>query len=99
MFKDGIVEGQKSIDLEAPTYQSPGALESKLRGYTHDMQIYDGQKKARMNFKMKEQEIEQKILHIGIKNGSMTPQQKTVFEKSLRKFKSITIICLLVSLP
>ncbi len=28
-----------------------------------------------------EQEIEQKVLHIGIKNGSMTDEQKRVFEK------------------
>ena len=81
VFKDGIAEGQKSIDLTADTYALPNKLESKLRGYVHDMELYKGQKTARMDFKMQEQEIDQKILHIGIKDGAMTPEQKAVFEK------------------
>ena len=80
VFRDGIAEGQKSIDLTADTYAAANKLESKLRGYVHDMEIYDGQPKMRMCFRMKKYEIDQKILHIGIKDGSMTAVQKAVFE-------------------
>ncbi len=81
VFRDGIAEGQKSIDLTADSYAFPNRLESKLRGYVHDMELYKGQKRFRMSFRMQQQEIEQKILHIGIKNGSITEPQKEVFEK------------------
>lgn len=81
VFRDGIAEGQKSIDLTADTYAFPNRLESKLKGYVHDMELYKGQKRFRMSFRMQQQEIEQKILHIGIKNGSMSDSQKEVFEK------------------
>ncbi|MBI1271046.1 hypothetical protein GC174_11500 [bacterium] len=80
VIKDGIVEGQKSIDLTADSYADPKKLESRLRSYVSGMKNYDGQKKPRMSFKMKEQEIDQKILHIGIKDSSMTEQQRDVFE-------------------
>jgi hypothetical protein len=36
---------------------------------------------------MQQQEIEQKILHIGIKNGSISEEQKEVFEKVGRQIQ------------
>lgn len=81
VFKDGIAEGQKSIDLSAESYALPNKLESKLRGYMFDMQLYEGQPRQRMSFTMKKYEIEEKVLHIGIKDGQMTSEQKSVFEK------------------
>ncbi|TXH03397.1 MAG: hypothetical protein E6R05_03145 [Candidatus Moraniibacteriota bacterium] len=87
VFKDGIAEGQKSIDLRADSYSDPKKFESKLRGYVHDLELYKGQKKFRMSFRMQQQEIEQKILHIGIKNGSISEEQKEVFEKVGRQIQ------------
>ncbi|MCC7531927.1 MAG: hypothetical protein IT342_25720 [Candidatus Melainabacteria bacterium] len=81
VFRDGIVEGQKSIDLAAECYADPKKLESKLSGYVWGMQIYKGQLKSRMGFEYPEQDIEQKILHVGIRDNSTTAQQKEVFEK------------------
>ena len=81
IFKDGIAEGQKSIDLTADSYVDSRQLESKLKSYVSGMQQYKGQPRARVSFQMQEYEIEQKVLHIGIRDGSMTPQQREIFEK------------------
>lgn len=81
VFRDGVVESQKSIDLSSPTYQAPGALESRLSGCVHDLEIYRGQMKARAGFQMDDLQVQEKILHIGIKDGSMTAEQKAVFDK------------------
>ncbi|MBZ0188008.1 MAG: hypothetical protein K8F91_17305, partial [Candidatus Obscuribacterales bacterium] len=81
IFKDGIVESQKSIDLTAPSYEMPQRLESKLTDYVHKLETYKWQPKKRTGPRFGEDEIESKILHIGIKDGSMTAEQKAVFEK------------------
>jgi hypothetical protein len=81
VFRDGVVESQKSIDLTAPSYDSPAKLESKLTDYVHKMETYTGQPRLRAGFQMRVQQIDERILHVGIKNGSMTPEQKAVFEK------------------
>lgn len=81
VIRDGVVESQKSIDLEAPTYQNPGALESRLSGCVHDLEHYRGQQRIRSGFQMREPQIYEKVLHLGIKNGAMTEEQKAVFEK------------------
>lgn len=81
VFKDGIVESQKSIDLTAPSYESPQKLESKLTDYVHKLETYKGQLKERAGLRLREDRIESKILHVGINDGSMTAEQKAVFEK------------------
>ena len=81
VFRDGVVESQKSIDLTALTYQSPGALESRISGCVHDLEHYKGQPRVRSGFLMIDRQIQEKILHIGIKDGSMSAEQKAVFEK------------------
>lgn len=81
VFRDGIAESQKSLDLGAATYQNPAALESRLSTCLHDLEIYKGQPRARSGFTMNDRQIQEKILHIGIKDGSMTAEQKKVFEK------------------
>jgi hypothetical protein len=80
-YKDGIVESQKSIDLTAPTYDEPQKLESKLTDYIHKLEIYRGQPTKRSGPRFGEDDIQSKILHIGISDGSMTAEQKAVFEK------------------
>lgn len=81
VFRDGIVESQKSIDLKADTYQRMEALESRLRDCFYDLEMYRGQVKQRSSFLMKERHISEKILHFGIQDGAMTTSQKAVFEK------------------
>ncbi len=81
VFKDGIVESQKSIDLKSPSYESPQKLESKLTDYVHKLEMYKGQPKKRSGPRFGEDEIENKILHIGINDRVMTAEQKAVFEK------------------
>jgi len=80
-YRDGIVESQKSIDLTATTYDEPQRLESKLTDYLHKLEIYKGQPTKRSGPRFWEDDIQSKILHIGISDGSMTAEQKAVFEK------------------
>ncbi|MBZ0188010.1 MAG: hypothetical protein K8F91_17315 [Candidatus Obscuribacterales bacterium] len=79
-FRDGVVESQKSIDLTAPSYDSPAKLESKLNDYVRKIQDYEGQPKPRQCFQMQRSQIDEKILHFGIPDGALTPQQIKVFE-------------------
>lgn len=81
VIRDGIAEGQKSIDLTADSYNNPAKLESKLKGYIWDMQLYSGHEKRRMSFRLLERQINEKVLHIGIRDGSITNAQREVFEK------------------
>ncbi len=69
---------QKSIDLAADTYQKPGDLYSKLKTYAAALKHWDGQKQTLQRPRLLEQEFDQKVLHIGIKDGSMTTAQRSV---------------------
>lgn len=81
IYNKGIVESQKSIDLTAKSYASPGRLESRLTDCLHELQIYKGQPKERFGYKLTEEKINKKVLHIGIQADVITPEQILVFEK------------------
>ena len=79
--KDGVVESIKSIDPRSPSYESPTGFESKITDYLHKLEIYKGQNKSRQGFKMLEKQIEEKLLHLGIPDGSLNEAQIAVLNK------------------
>lgn len=81
IFQDGIFTSFKSIDLEGISYQSADAVFRRLDGYLEKLSDWNGQKKMWAGRQINPGEIEQKVLHIGIPNGSMTPDQLKAFEK------------------
>lgn len=81
IFQDGIFTSFKSIDLEGTSYQSADAVFRKLDGYLEKLSQWNGQRKMWAGRQINPGEIEQKVLHIGIPNGSMTVEQMKAFEK------------------
>lgn len=80
--KDGIATSIKSIEPRDASYQQPGAFESKLRGYIHELETYKGrQTKAGHGLQLQERRIQEKKLHIGIPDGALSDSQKNVLEK------------------
>ncbi len=81
-ISDGIATSIKSINPRDMSYQKPGAFESKLRGYVHDLENYKGrQTKTARGLQLREAEIDQKVLHIGIPDGAISDEQIKVLEK------------------
>jgi hypothetical protein len=79
--KDGIATSIKSIEPRDISYQQPGAFESKLRGYIHELEMYKGrQTKTGRGLQLQEDEIDEKVLHIGIPDGAITETQVASLE-------------------
>jgi hypothetical protein len=79
--KDGIATSIKSIEPRDVSYQQTGAFESKLRGYVHELEIYKGRlTKAGRGLQIQEDEIDEKVLHIGIPDGAISTRQVASLE-------------------
>jgi len=81
VIKDGIAESIKSIDPRLDSYREPSDFRNKLNEHVRKMQDYEGQPKPRQCFQMNKSLIDEKILHFGIPDGALTPQQVKVFEE------------------
>ncbi len=80
VIKDGVAESIKSIDPRLDSYKEPSDLRNKLNDYVRKMQDYEGQPRRRAGFQMNKSAIDEKILHFGVPDGALTPQQVKVFE-------------------
>lgn len=80
VIKDGIAESIKSIDPRLDSYLEPSTFRNKLNSYVQKMQDYEGQPSRRAGFQIRKDDIDQKILHFGIPDGALTPQQIKVLE-------------------
>jgi len=65
----------------APTYQNMERLEKRLNGYLDKISEWNGQKRPWGGHVVNPDKIQEKILHVGIPDGTMAAEQKTVFEK------------------
>ena len=81
VFKDGVAESIKSINPKDVSYASEKAFESKLQTYVNDLEQYAGrQTRSRQGLQWRESYIEEKILHIGIPDGAISPDQIEALE-------------------
>jgi hypothetical protein len=91
VFRDGVAESIKSIDPRLDSYKDPTGFRNKLNEYLRKMEFYEGQPNKRAGFKCNEDQIEQKILHLGIPDGSLTVEQVRVLEdigRSVMKYNA-----------
>ncbi len=87
-YKDGLVTSIKSIDLRATTYQKMDDLERTLRSYLNQVETYDGVVDLVDDIIIPQERIKGKCLHLGIPDGSITPEQKAILEKLARELES-----------
>ena len=87
-YKDGLVTSIKSIDLRATTYQKMDDLERTLRTYLTQIETYDGVVDLVDDIIIPQERIRGKCLHLGIPDGSITPEQKAILEKLARELES-----------
>ncbi len=80
VIRDGVAESIKSIDPRLDSYRQPSDFRNKINDYLSKIEIYEGQPRRRQSFQMKKDQIEQKILHLGIPDGALTSQQVKVLE-------------------
>jgi|GEM_PF-1590834 len=80
VIRDGVAESIKSIDPRLDSYRQPTDFRNKISGYLHKMEVYEGQSKPKQCFQMKKDQIDQKVLHLGIPDGALTAQQIEVLE-------------------
>jgi hypothetical protein len=81
LFKDGVFTSMKTMDLNAPTYPNMEALAKRLNGFVDKLDAWKGQRNPWVGRRIDADEINQKVLQIGIPNGTITPEQVKVFEQ------------------
>jgi hypothetical protein len=91
LFKDGIFTSMKTMDLNASTYQNMEALANRLNGFADKLDSWTGQRKLWGGRVIDSDKIYQKVLQIGIPNGSITPAQAEVIEKFGERASSLGI--------
>ncbi|MDR3616019.1 MAG: hypothetical protein P4L53_20850 [Candidatus Obscuribacterales bacterium] len=91
VFKDGIFTDMKTVDLNAPTYQNMEALSRRLNRFVDKLNDWTGEEKLWGGRGISPLEIEQKVLQIGIPNGSMSSEQVAVFEQFGKRASALGI--------
>ena len=91
-FIDGTFPSMKTIDLSTKYYrENPQAVFRKLDTYLDKIEAWNGQEKPWGGHKVDPDDIEQKILHVGIPDQSMTEEQKKAFEEVGKRARSLGI--------
>ena len=92
LFKDGVFPSMKTIDLSSPYYQEkPQEVARKLNTYLDKIAEWHGQKKPWGGHVINPEKIRERVLHIGIPDGAITEQQKSVFEELGKRAKGLGI--------
>jgi filamentous hemagglutinin len=91
-YENGVVTSNKSIDLNAPSYQNMRQLATTLENYIDKVADFNGA--ARGHVDIRRSDITGRQLQIAIPPGSMSPAQKAVFAAAATeaKIKGVTII-------
>ena len=92
LFKDGVFPSMNTIDLSSPYYQEkPQEVARKLNTYLDKIAEWHGQKKPWGGHVINPEKIRERVLHIGIPDGAITEQQKSVFEELGKRAKGLGI--------
>lgn len=91
LFQDGVFTSYKTIDLTGSSYQTSDKLFQKLDTYLEKLANWKGQDRPWGGRRIDPETIEQKVLHLGIPNGSMTAEQIKAFEQLGKRAKQLQI--------
>lgn len=93
-FENGVATSIKSVDLAAPTYQSSGALTSKLKGYVDKVAGFRGD--SWDGTVVRARDITDRALQVAIQPGVASPAQLTVLDQ-LRQYAATKGVQLIIS--
>lgn len=85
-FVDGTVISNKSIDLNASTYQNSRVLMSRLNKYIGQLKEYSGTEWG--GDSIASSDISEKVLRVVVPEGGMTAAQREIFEAATRIARS-----------
>ena len=91
LFQDGMFTSYKTIDLTGSSYQTSDKLFQKLDSYLEKLANWKGQDRPWGGRRIDPETIEQKVLHLGIPNGSVTAEQIKAFEQLGKRAKQLQI--------
>ena len=84
---DGIATSIKSIDLNAKTYQVPNSLRNRLNNYVDEVEGFKGDRWG--GDEVKEIDIKSRAVSIAIPKGSMTEEQRALFEEARERARKL----------
>jgi hypothetical protein len=81
VFRDGVAESIKSIDPRELSYATERGFESKIESFLDDLENYKGrQTKSQRGLQLRERQISEKVLHLGIPDNALNSKQIAVLE-------------------
>jgi hypothetical protein len=86
-ISDGVATSIKSIDLDAATYQNPSSLRYRLNNWVDQVEGFNGAQWG--GNEVKETAITGRAISIAIPKGSMTEEQKAVFDEVRERAKNL----------
>jgi hypothetical protein len=79
-FPNGIATSNKSIDLEARSYQNPTVLRSQIKRYINEVSEFNGT--DRRGFEIESSEIRGRALTLVIPRGSGSRAQQSIIDEA-----------------
>lgn len=83
----GRLTSIKSIDLKAATYQDMEALEARLGDYVRQLESFEGNMQPIQGIKIRPERINEKVLHLGVPDGSITEAQKAIIQRLAKELE------------
>jgi hypothetical protein len=96
-FPDGVATSIKSVDLSAPSYQSAGALTSRLSGYVDSVAAFDNYSLS--GFSLSSSEISTRALEIAIQPGVGSSAQMAALNNVIAYGSSQGVVVRVVTVP
>jgi len=96
-FADGVATSIKSVDLSASSYQSAGALTSRLSGYVDSVAAFDNYSLS--GFSLSSREISTRALEIAIQPGIGSSAQMAALNNVIAYGSSQGVVVRVVTVP
>ena len=96
-FADGVATSIKSVDLSASSYQSAGALTSRLSGYVDSVAAFDNYSLS--GFSLSSSEISNRALEIAIQQGVGSSAQMAALNNVIAYGSSQGVVVRVVTVP
>ena len=96
-FADGVATSIKSVDLSASSYQSAGALTSRLSGYVDSVAAFDNYSLS--GFSLSSSEISTRALEIAIQPGVGSSAQMAALNNVIAYGSSQGVVVRVVTVP
>lgn len=79
-LRGGVATSVKSIDLKAPSYQKPGAVESRIKGQVNRLDRFQGVDQS--GFDSRGPFMNQKVLDVYVPKNSISPSQASQMSRA-----------------